>query len=86
MTSLSGTGTPSQGKQNGRRGSVFFFETELSERFVHIGSVLPITSYDWENVCTLLAENFSSRTPEDLRRKVHSLVCQKSNTGDPHCR
>ena len=84
MTSPSSTGTPSTGKQNVRRGSGFS-ETELSELFVHIGSVLPITSHDWENVCTLLAENFSSRTPEALRRKFNFLVRQKRNTDDPRC-
>ena len=70
MTSTSGI--PSRGKQNGRRGSGFS-EAEFTEIFVHIESVLPIISHDWENVCTLLAVKFSSRTPEALRRKFNSL-------------
>ena len=50
---------------------------------MHIESVLPITSHDWENVCTLLAVKFSSRTPEALRRKFNYLVHAKPNTGNP---
>ena len=84
MTAPSGTGILSTGKQNRRRGSGFS-EVENSKLFVHIGSVLPIISHHWNNVCTLLAEKFSSRTPESLRRKYNSLVRQKPNTGDPHC-
>ena len=53
MTSISATS---------RRGSGFS-EAELSDLFVHIGSVLPITTHDWENICSLLGENFpTSRT------------------------
>ena len=80
MTSTSGI--PSRGKQNGRRGSGFS-EAEFTEIFVHIESVLPIISHDWENVCTLLAVKFSSRTPEALRRKFNYLVHAKPNTGNP---
>ena len=83
MTSQSGTDTPST-KKNGRRGSGFP-ETKLSELFMHIGYVLPITSHDWENVCTLLAEKFSSKTPEALKHKFKSLVRAKPNIGDPDC-
>ena len=61
-----------------------FSESELSDLFVHIGSILPITTHDWENVCSLLGENFPpSRTAESLRRKFNSLVHATNNAGDP---
>ena len=75
MTSISATS---------RRGSGFS-EAELSDLFVHMGSVLPITTHDWETVCSLLGENFPNRTPESLRRKFNSLVRATPNTGDPDC-
>lgn len=84
MTSPIGTGTRSTGKQNGRHASGFP-DAELSELFVHIGSILPITSHDWMNIYTLLAEKFFPRTPEALRRKFNSMVRAKPNTGDPEC-
>ena len=62
-----------------------FSEAELSELFLYIRSVLAITSHDWKNFDTLLAEKFSSRTPEALRSKFNSLVRTKPNTGDPDC-
>ena len=74
MTSPIGTGTRSTGKQSVRRGSGFS-EAELSDLFVHIGSILPITSH----------EKFDPRTPDALRRKFNSMVRAKPNTGDPEC-
>ena len=49
-------------KETGRGSG--FSEAELAELFLHIETVVPITSNDWEQVSSLLSENFSGRTSD----------------------
>ena len=53
--------------------------------FVHIESIPPITSNDWELVTEALSENFSGRTTDAVRRKFNKLVRSKPSTADPEC-
>ena len=41
-----------------------FSEAKLAELFLYIGTVVPITSNDWEQISSLLSENFSGRTSD----------------------
>ena len=75
----------STGNSRGNGRGSGFSEAELSEMFVHIESILPITSNDWELVTQSLSENFSGRTPDTVRRKFNKLVREKPQTGDPEC-
>ena len=75
----------SSGNSRGNGRGSGFSEAELSEMFVHIESILPITSNDWELVTEALSENFSGRTTDAVRRKFNKLVRAKPSTGDPEC-
>ena len=61
----------SSGNSRGTGRGSGFPEAELSEIFVHIESILPITDNDWELVSQYLSENFSGRTPDAVRRKFN---------------
>ena len=75
----------SSGNSRGNGRGSGFPEAELSEMFVHIESILPITSNDWELVTQSLSENFAGRTTDAVRRKFNKLVRAKSSTGDSEC-
>ena len=58
-----------------------FSEAKLVELFLRIETVVPIISNDWEQVSSLLSENFSGRTSDAIRRKFNDLVRAKPSTG-----
>ena len=75
----------SNGNARGNYRGSGFSEAELSEMFVNIESIVPITSNDWELVTEALSENFAGRNTDTVRRKFNKLIRAKPSTGDPEC-